>query len=254
MSLSTGEQPPQPVRTDTVRVALRMPVQTPLVTYAILGVTIAVYLAQMASQQFLGVDIPAGMGMKVNALIMQGQLWRLFTPMLLHASIYHIGFNMYALYAFGRGLERAYGHWRYLLLYILAGFAGNVASFWMSASPSLGASTAIFGLVAAQGVYFYQNRRIYGGQASSVLANIGFIIVVNLGLGAATSGIDNWGHLGGLAGGVLFALLAGPIFTIEGFPPDVRLADQRGAMLPWLVAAVEGAGIALIASLKIFGS
>lgn len=252
MSYAMNEQPPEPVRTDTMRVALRMPVQTPVVTYVILGVTIAVYLAQMASQQLLGGDLPAAMGMKVNSLIMQGQYWRLFTPMLLHASIYHIGFNMYALYAFGRGLERAYGHWRYLLLYILAGFAGNVASFWMSANPSLGASTAVFGLVAAQGVYFYQNRRIYGGQASSVLANIFFIIVVNLGLGAATSGIDNWGHLGGLAGGVAFALLAGPLFVIEGYPPDVRLADKRGGLLPWLVAAVEGAAIVLIASLKIF--
>jgi membrane associated rhomboid family serine protease len=138
------------------------------------------------------------------------------------------------------------------MLYVLAAFAGNVASFWMSANPSLGASTAVFGLVAAQGIYFLQNRRIYGGQASSVLANVGFIIVINLFYGFTTPSIDNWGHLGGLAGGVAFAFLAGPLFEIEGFAPDVRLADKRGGMLPWLVAAVEGAAIAHIASLKIF--
>jgi rhomboid protease GluP len=252
MSFSPDEQPPQPLRTDTVRVAVRLPAQNTVVTYMILGVTCAVYLAQIASQQLLGGDLPAAMGMKVNSLIMQGQYWRLFTPALLHANIAHIGFNMYALYAFGRGLERAYGHWRFFLLYLLGAFAGNVASFWMSANPSLGASTAVFGLVAAQGVYFFQNRKIYGGQASSVLANVGFIIVINLFYGFTTSTIDNWGHLGGLAGGILFALLAGPLFTIEGYPPDVSLVDKRGALLPWLVAAVEGAGIALIASLKIF--
>jgi len=252
MNYSMNEQPPEPLRTETVRVAVRMPAKTPAVTYVILGVTIAVYLAQMASQQLLGVDLPAAYGMKDNASIIQGQLWRLFTPALLHASLTHIGFNMYALYIFGRRLEQVYGHERFLLLYVLGAFAGNVASFWMSAAPSLGASTAVFGLVAAEGVYFFQNRKIYRGQATSVLYNVGFIIVVNLFLGFATTGIDNWGHLGGLVGGAVFAFLAGPLLEIEGFAPDVVLADKRGGMLPWLVAAVEGAGIALIASIKIF--
>ena len=247
-----GTQPPEPVRAETVRVALRLPAQSAIVTYIIMGVTIAVYLAQLASQQLLGGDLPAALGMKINELIVRGQLWRLFTPALLHASVAHIGFNMYALYSFGRNLERAYGHGRFFLLYLLGALAGNVASFWMSPNPSLGASTAVFGLVAAEGVYFYQNRRIYGSQASSVLGNVAFIIVINLFYGFTTSTIDNWGHLGGLAGGAIFALLAGPFFAIEGYAPDVRLVDQRAGLLPWLVGAVEAAGLLLIASIKIF--
>jgi rhomboid protease GluP len=251
MNYSQSEQPPEPVRTDTVRVALRLPANTPYVTYLILGLTIAVFLAQMASQQLLGDDLPAALGMKINTLIIRGQIWRLFTPALLHANIMHIAFNMYALYSFGRNLERVYGHGRFFLLYLLGAFAGNVASFWMSSNPSLGASTAVFGLVAAEGAYLFLNRRIFGGRASSALANVGFIIIINLFYGFTTSTIDNWGHLGGLAGGAIFALLAGPLFEIEGFAPDVRLVDKRAGLLPWLVAAVELAALALIASFKI---
>ena len=247
------EAPQNPVRVEPVRVALRMPVSTPWVTYTILGVTIAVFLAQQASQTFLGGDLPAALGMKINEYIIAGQFWRLFTPALLHAGWVHIGFNMYALFSFGRGLERSYGHSRFFLLYLLGAFAGNVASFWMSANPSLGASTAIFGLVAAEGIYFYQNRKIYGKQTAGVLQNIGFVIVINLFYGFTTSTIDNWGHLGGLFGGAIFAFLAGPVFEIEGFVPNLSLVDKRGPLLHWLVALVEGAGIALVATFKIFG-
>ena len=85
------------------------------------------------------------LGAKVNELILAGQVWRLITPILLHASILHIGFNMYALFVIGPQLERFYGHGRFLLLYLIAGFTGNVLSFVLSPNPSLGASTSVLG-------------------------------------------------------------------------------------------------------------
>ena len=115
----------------------------PVVTYSLMAITIAVYGLQLATQYLLGTDLPAALGMKVNELIIQGQIWRLFTPMFLHASVLHIGFNMYALFVIGTGLERFYGRGRYLTLYLLSGFTGNVASFLFSVEPSLGASTAM---------------------------------------------------------------------------------------------------------------
>jgi hypothetical protein len=78
------------------------------------------------------------------------------------------------------------------------------------------------------------------------------VIGFNLIMGFTVSGIDNFGHLGGLLGGAIFAFLAGPVFAIEGMAPDLRLADQKSGILPWLVAVVEFAGLFLIASLKIF--
>jgi rhomboid protease GluP len=240
------------MRIQPVQVRIKMPVSTPWVTYTILGVTIAVFLAQQASSMFLGGDLPAALGMKINQYIIQGEYWRLFTPALLHGSWIHIGFNMYALFSFGTGLERVYGHGRFFLLYLLGAFAGNVASFMFSENPSLGASTAVFGLVAAEGIYYFQNRKIYGGQSRAVLQNIVMVIGINLFYGFTTTSIDNFGHLGGLLGGALFAFLAGPVFALEGFAPDLRLADKHGPLLPWLVAAVETAAFALVASFKIF--
>ncbi|HLF90392.1 MAG TPA: rhomboid family intramembrane serine protease, partial [Anaerolineales bacterium] len=97
-----------------IRAAYTPPARTPFVTYTIMGITIVTFLAQWGTQTFLGVDLPAIYGMKVNDLIAQGQLWRLFTPILLHGGILHIAFNMYALRVLGPGLEHHYGHVRFL--------------------------------------------------------------------------------------------------------------------------------------------
>ncbi len=183
-------------------------------SYYIIGVSVLVYVLQSLSKAILGVDIPLALGAKINQLILQGQLWRLVTPILLHASIVHIGFNMYALYVLGPGLERIYGIWLFLALYIIGGVWGNTFSFFFSTSESLGASTAIFGLIAAQGVYIYKNRHLLGSAARPMLINIVMLVVINLALGLSP-GIDNWGHIGGLIGGLLFAWFAGPSYGLS---------------------------------------
>lgn len=207
-----------------VRIAL--PQSAPYVTYALIGVTVFVYLLQLASQAFLNFDFPVGMLAKSNDLIRDGQLWRLFTPALVHGGFAHIGFNMYALFIFGVGLERAFGHGRFFLLYVLGAFAGNVMSFLFTTGVSVGASTAIFGLIGAELVFLIQNRKIFSHQFRSAIGNVIFIIFVNLFMGLAPS-IDNWGHIGGLFGGVMFASFAGPLWDVEGTPPMLQLVDQR---------------------------
>jgi rhomboid protease GluP len=141
--------PPQP---RTVQVA--MPNVKPYATYIILAVTTFIYLLQIGGQYLLNADVVTALGVKDDILIRAGQLWRLITPVFLHASILpygllHIGFNMYALFIFGRGIEARYGHVRFMLLYFLSAYAGNVMSFLLTVNPSLGASTAIFGLISA---------------------------------------------------------------------------------------------------------
>lgn len=212
-----------------------LPSATPYVTYTIVGITVLVYLLQLGSAQLLGyanaasgIDWLEAYGARINDLIRAGQLWRFITPVLLHASIPHIGFNMYALIAFGPSLERSFGHWRFLVLYLLGGFAGNVMSFLLSTGYSVGASTAIFGLVAAEGVFLYQNRELFGNRFRSAIGNIIFIVVVNLALGL-TPGIDNWGHVGGLLGGLIFAWFAGPKWEVQGMMPALHVADRREA-------------------------
>jgi rhomboid protease GluP len=219
-------------------VAVQTPEIRPVVSYALLAITLIVFLAQMASQQLLGSDIPVMLGMKVNDLIANGQFWRLITPVFLHGGPLHIGFNMYALFILGPGLERYFGHGRFFVLYFVSGYAGNVLSFMFSAAPSLGSSTAIFGLLGAQGVFVYRNREVFGGFARRALTNVIWIAAVNLLIGLTPGiGIDNWGHLGGLIGGTIFAWFGGPLLVLEGGVPRISIVDKSETR-DWVLAAI----------------
>jgi len=240
--------PPQAPGPRTI--SIPFPSRRPVVSYTLLVICVLVYGAQLATQKWLGYDWPLVWGAKWNYGILHGELWRLFTPMFLHGSIYHILFNMYALANIGPGLERHYGHGRFLALFVLGGFSGNVASFWMSSSVSLGSSTAIFGLLGAEGVLLYQNKRIFGGMAQRALTNVITIAVINLIIGLSP-GIDNWGHVGGLIGGTLFAWLGGPLLHLEGIFPSLSIADRREPGQVWLAGFVTASVFAALAGIGI---
>lgn len=212
-------QPPQPASPQAVRV--EVPQSAPYVTYSIIGITVVVFLLQQVT------DLPVALFIKSNELIRAGQIWRLLTPMLLHGSFMHIAFNMYALLSFGTGQERYFGHGRFLLLYLLGAFAGNVASFLFTNADSLGASTAVFGLLGAEAVFLIQNRKVFPGQFRGAIGNIIFIAAINLFIIGSLPGIDNWGHIGGLLGGLMFTSFAGPKWEVEGLYPAYRLVDRR---------------------------
>ncbi len=235
----TPEQYPQPPRPQSIQVSA--PIVKPYLTYVLLGVTVFAYLLQLAGQYLLGLDLVTVLGLKVNDYIRQGELWRFITPAFLHGSILHIGFNMYALYIYGRGLEARFGHGRFLLLYFLSAFAGNVLSFLLTPNPSLGASTAIFGLIAAEGAFLLQNRQILGRQVNRSLMNLLYIAVINLLIGFTTVGVDNFGHIGGLLGGLAFTWFGGPRWKVEGIYPSLRLVDEREGH-----GAVTGTAIVLL--------
>lgn len=232
-------------------VQVSYPQVKPVVTYTILSLTVLVFLGQYLSQFMLGADIPAYVGMKANDAILRGELWRLFTPMLLHGSLVHIAFNMYALHIFGPSLEGRFGHWRFLFLYLLGGFAGNVASFIFSPAYSLGSSTAIFGLLGAEMVFSYRNRQLLGARARRVLANVITVAGINLIIGLSP-GIDNWGHIGGLVGGTLFTWFGGPLLQLEGVFPSLTVTDRRESSQVLLAAVGVGGFLMMLAGLFIF--
>lgn len=240
----------------------------PRLTYIILGVTIFVYLLQeltrlgILSNVFLAInEVVMGeelfrqlmlfgwgddplvlLGGKINPLIQIGQFWRFFTPALLHGSLLHIGFNMYALFAIGPTVETYFGKWRFLALYLLGAFGGTVLSFIMSPAVSIGASGAIFGMIGAETVFIFQNRQLLGQQARPMLMNSLFIIGLNFFLGLTSPGIDNWGHLGGLLAGVVFAWFGGPVMSWQQGIYTPRLVDTR----PQMTAILSGVAVAVI--------
>jgi rhomboid protease GluP len=245
---SNPPTPPTPPAPPVIRENL----VSPVVTYTLVVVTVVIYLLQIGTNAVLGRDLPAVLGMKVNQYIMMGQIWRLVTPMLLHGSILHIGFNMYALVVIGSELERRFGHGRFLLLYILGSFAGNVMSFLISPNPSLGATTSIFGLLGAEIVFFYKNRKLFGPGASRGLQQAVWLAGINLLLGLSP-GIDNWGHLGGLFGGLMFTWFAGPKLAVQGVYPTLEVVDQHELQDQILGASLVILVFGALAMAKMFG-
>ena len=232
--------PPQPAPPRAISVA--MPRSAPYVTYSIIAVTVFFYILQFLSTYLFGRDLLVLYGARINEAILAGELWRFLTPALLHGSLPHIAFNMYALLSFGTSLERHFGHGRFFLLYVLGAFTGNVASFLFSPGYSVGASTAIFGLLGAEAVFLIQNRKVFPGQFRSAIGNIIFIAAINLFIIGSLPGIDNWGHIGGLLGGLMFTSFAGPKWDIEGIHPAYHLVDRR----PMRAVIIGAATVVLI--------
>ena len=70
-------------------VSVSLPQSAPYVTYTIIAITVIIYVLQLASEVLLQADLPGAILAKDNDLIRAGQLWRLFTPALVHGSIPH---------------------------------------------------------------------------------------------------------------------------------------------------------------------
>lgn len=216
----------------------------PYVTYLLTGVNVVVFLLMMAVGHG-NVDSVAEMfGAKVNVLIQQGQWWRLLTPIFLHGSWLHLLSNSLSLIWFGSGIERLYGARKYLLIYFVAGVAGNIASYIHMPELSLGASGAIFGLVGAGLMFPIRFRSLLPAEAPrQILGQILPIAAINLFIGSTTPSIDNWAHMGGLAGGAIVALFLIPDALTDRQPrrgPDVALtAACVGVLLVILLAVFQ---------------
>ncbi|MCI9084285.1 MAG: rhomboid family intramembrane serine protease [Bacilli bacterium] len=170
----------------------------PVITYALIIINVIIYFL---SNMFGFVDDFA-----VNRYyIMNGEYYRLITGMFLHANLFHLIFNCYALYIIGMQLESFLGKWRYIIVYLLSGLAGSALSIFMSTGFSVGASGAIFGLLGSL-LYFGYHYRVY--LETVVKSQIIPLIVLNLIIGLMP-GIDNWAHIGGLIGGVFATMFVG---------------------------------------------
>ncbi len=188
--------------------------RTPIVSYAILGVTVVV--------SFLGLQ-PEGRDLlrllELDRGLGNGEWWRLVSPVLVHGSLLHLAFNMYFLYLVGPLVEQVYGSARFLLLYVLTAATASVASFLLGPGPSVGASGALFGLCGVLLVGRMLHRPVLGGQQRALMSQLGGLVVINLvfgfGFNSIGGNIDNFAHLGGLAGGLWLGLLIPPVGAAE---------------------------------------
>jgi rhomboid protease GluP len=156
-------------------------------------------------------DTLIGFGASLRPYFIDGQYWRLVMPMFLHLSLAHLALNLLGLYLFGPLLERAYGCGRFALVFLGGGITGSLASMLFSRQLGAGASGGILGVCAALVLIRYRRPAMLPADAQAVcgsqlLAGIG----LTLAFGWLVPGIDNWAHIGGLAGGAAVSALLKP--------------------------------------------
>lgn len=178
----------------------------PIVTWIIIALCIIMFFVSgMGYDTYTLVKY----GANFSGLVRNGELYRLVTYMFLHAGIVHIGLNMYSLYIVGPRVEDFFGKWKYALIYFISGICGGLLSIGVTPNVvSVGASGAIFGLFGAL-IYFGYNYRGYIG--AMIRSQVVPIVIYNLFMGLFIPGIDMWGHVGGLIGGILTANMVGTI-------------------------------------------
>ena len=137
-----------------------------------------------------------------------GQNWRLLTAMFLHAGLWHIAFNAYALWIFGSMVEQELGRVRFLLIYFVTGIVASAASYAFGPyyAVGVGASGAVFGVFGAFVTYNYRRRHL--AIAMARLRSALTLIVINAVLAVAVEGIDWRAHVGGFVAGVIAGFAA----------------------------------------------
>jgi rhomboid protease GluP len=212
---------------------IQLKAKKPWFTYGLIAINIVVWLILKLISTKTATpyeNLLAPYGAKVNILILNGQYWRLFTPMFLHWDEIHLAINCYSLFIVGSQVERLFGHGRFVAIYFISGFFGCIASFAFSINISAGASGAIFGLLGAM-LYFAMKRPSL--LKSSFGANLITTLVINLGYGLMNKQIDNYGHLGGLFGGFL---TTGVVYTVKEETSKDKLSKLMALILVITVA------------------
>ena len=189
----------------------------PLILFLI-AANLAMFGWELAAGALADGDTIVEAGALVRERVLAGEWWRVVSAMFLHGSVDHVLGNVVVLYIVGLACEHAFGGARTALVYFASGVAGGLLSVAAGPGPSVGASGAIFGVIAAVVVVLYRYQARFFVRDK----RIGFVLLVWAGwqilTGLANPFIDNFAHLGGLAGGALVTLPLRPRLLPAGAP------------------------------------
>ena len=187
------------------------------VSMLLLMVNTAIYVATVVisnragnSSSLMGID-PRTLiefGANYPTYVSAGQWWRLITAGYLHISLFHIGMNMWALYDLGGQVEEVFGAGRMTAIWTVSTVTGFWSSYYFGRSFSAGASAGLFGLIGAMIALGVLHKTSAFAQAAKAV----YLRMAVYGLAIGFLGLfpmDNWAHLGGLAGGFGISMLAG---------------------------------------------
>ena len=215
-------------------------------TYVLIGLCVAAFVAEIVSgADLLGGgatgSVVADGGLFASLIgvagepvgVAEGELYRVVTAAFLHSGILHLGLNMLALYVLGTLLEPAIGTARFVGIYAVSVLAGSFGALLLDPDQlTVGASGGIFGLMAA--AFLIARHRGLDELASQV----GLFVVLNLVFTFSIPNISIGGHLGGLVGGGLAALL-------------INAFDRRTSGSP---RAIEAIGLLALCALAVAAS
>ena len=186
------------------------------ITLSIIGICILVFLLQNVS-----VFVNTEFSLTPSAAL-SGHVWQFVTYMFLHGDPIHLFLNMFVLLIFGVMIENTLGRKKYLILFFVSGIASSIIYLLITVSltpplllpavfsiPMLGASGAVFGVIAAYGILYPKQWIVMfpGIPMPAIVAVVVFAgIEVFYGLTGLQPGVANWGHLGGLAVGAILIL------------------------------------------------
>jgi len=204
------------------------------VTWTLVALNIACYIAELAYPNFVGDGLLVGRFGPYG--IADGQWYRLITSAFLHQQlgsglgILHIAFNMWALIIVGPPLERVLGRLRFLAVYLVSALGGSALYYLIAPAQAeaLGASGAIFGLF---GAYFVMARRLRVDSRQIL-----FLIVLNLVIGFVVPNIGWQAHVGGLIAGA--ALAAAYAYAPRQNRTLIQLAATAGIVALIIVGVV----------------
>jgi membrane associated rhomboid family serine protease len=230
----------QAVGRQVERVPLVRMIQRSGATQILVAANVAVFVVMLFSGSWNDTRVLYRFG-AMKSPLPPSEWWRLFTAMFVHIGPLHLFFNMYALLIFGPPIEQRYGKARFLALYLLAGYMGSCASllFTAGSGPRAGASGGVFGIIGAWIAFFVRHRSARG--AREQLRSLFFLVGINLVIGVSVRFIDNFAHLGGLAGGFVVATALEQSARRRG--PERSLVELAGYAL-----VIAGGIVALTAS------
>ena len=143
-------------------------------------------------------------GALIPQFVLQGEHYRLFSYMFLHANFIHLLNNCFSLYIFGSRVERFYGLPKTLVIYLASGVLAGVVSVFLVPHPTIGASGAVFGLLGAMLALALRSKADVAG------LNYPAIIIltgVSLGFGFMRPEVNNHAHVGGLVAGFVIGII-----------------------------------------------
>ncbi len=203
-------------------------------TYFVITLSVIMFLITIALDMVTGGRLATQgilifLGAENLALIIDGEIWRLVLPAFLHADIIHIAMNLYGLWFLGRYVESFYGSKNAFSVFVYSAIMGSIfslvagiASLFLNLSPadtilstvSVGASGGLFGLL---GILFSDRFRndAFTPKLPIDQNSLLSIIIINLIYGFMVPGINNWAHIGGLVGGIIFGFVLKPVISFS---------------------------------------